>query len=553
MAIPQIPELTMNSSTTYTTEQLEGLLELIATVDDQLEDAILYKWPVDKTLALLLPHAFEALEASGVFVRTLDERAVPVDLRAPQNPPLTTLALTPEQLDALYTRVEEEGVWSQRLDAETLVLGYRLDVSTISLGAVLVFYRGEPSHPTPYLERRLQCWSEALDNYLAAVADARHKHIALQQISDALRTPILDDGIDQALRILSTYLPFQDLILTFQHDTPLELHTINYRVLIDQKDVLSSASRAVELDGALEDSVLATFRGENSALTERFSLATPRTSIDILDAHDRQIVGHISLHAAPEALTPFSLDLLDRFADYLRQRIVDFNKEWKHLSRNFPLGTVRALLRHERYHETFLSPQEHDVAIMYCDISGFTKLSEQILREPALIGKLINIWSSQVVEFIWQSGGVFDKMVGDCIIGLWGPPFHDRTPEQECLAALEAARQIQAYTRALPSHPDLPELHGADIDIGVATGLNYCSLFVGTFGPDDNFTGFSSGMNNTARLQGVATRDEILAMDSFVEVLGQPERFGPPQQAQVKNVAAPLVYHAFEQKRETGR
>ena len=533
----------------YTPDQLEGLLELIAAVDDQLEEAILYKWPVTRTLDKLLPHAIEALEAQSVLVRILDEESNMVDLQSPTDDTrLEGWGVSQDQLDTLCAQARQEGSAHLQIDPRTMMLGYRLDVSTTHLGTAIALYHGDRPHPVHYLARRLASWGEALDNYLAAVADARLKHTALQLISDALRTPLLDEGIDRAVAILSRYLPFRDLILTLQHDTPLELHTINYRVLRGQKTLLSSASRGVEFAPALESAVLDTFQGDNSALIHTFSLATPRTSVDILDAHDQQIVGHISLHADPEALTPFALDLLDRFADYLRQRIVDFNKEWKHLSRNFPLATVRALLRHERYHDTFLSPQEHDVAIMYCDISGFTRLSEQILREPALIGKLIDIWSSQVVEFIWQSGGVFDKMVGDCIIGLWGPPFYARSPAQECLAALEAARQIQAYTCALTSHPKLPELHGAPIELGVATGLHYCSLFVGTFGPDDNFTGFSSGMNNTARLQGVATCNEILAMGSFVDTLEQPERFGPPMQAQVKNVAAPLVYHAFLQQ-----
>ncbi|MBK6575900.1 MAG: hypothetical protein IPG17_06850 [Sandaracinaceae bacterium] len=89
---------------------------------------------------------------------------------------------------------------------------------------------------------------------------------------------------------------------------------------------------------------------------------------------------------------------------------------------------------------------------------------------------------------------------------------------------------------------ELPALAGMELPIGVATGLNYCRLFVGLFGPDEDYTGFSSGMNNTARLQGVATRDQILCMDAFVAALGDEARFGPEQRAQVKNVAEPLRY-----------
>ena len=256
------------------------------------------------------------------------------------------------------------------------------------------------------------------------------------------------------------------------------------------------------------------------------------------------IIGlRVSVGVEESGLTPFARDVLDRFTDYIRLRVVDFNQEWKRLSHHFPRAVVRRLLQQEDYVDSYLSPREREVAILYCDISGFTRLSEQILQEPALIGQLIDAWSARVVDFIWQSGGVFDKMVGDCIIGMWGPPLFELTPQQACQQAAHAARQIRDYTRALPSLPDVPALTGRhDLEVGVATGLNYCPLFVGTFGPDENYTGFSSGMNNTARLQGLATRDEILCMEAFARTLGAPEALGPMRSAAVKNVAEPLRF-----------
>lgn len=49
-------------------------------------------------------------------------------------------------------------------------------------------------------------------------------------------------------------------------------------------------------------------------------------------------------------------------------------------------------------------------------------------------------------------------------------------------------------------------------------------------------------MNNTARLQGVATRDQILCMDTVVAAVGEPGLFGEEHEAKVKNVAEPLRY-----------
>ena len=102
-----------------------------------------------------------------------------------------------------------------------------------------------------------------------------------------------------------------------------------------------------------------------------------------------------------------------------------------------------------------------------------------------------------------------------------------------------------SFTATLGESSGLPQLRDLEQPLGVATGLNYCPLFVGRFGPNDDYTGFSSGMNNAARLQGQARRDEILAMERFVEALGERSRFGERRTASVKNVEEPLAFHAL--------
>ncbi|HEU4535395.1 MAG TPA: hypothetical protein VFS00_14805, partial [Polyangiaceae bacterium] len=60
----------------------------------------------------------------------------------------------------------------------------------------------------------------------------------------------------------------------------------------------------------------------------------------------------------------------------------------------------------------------------------------------------------------------------------------------------------------------------------------------------DNYTGFSAGMNNAARLQAQAARDEILVMADAVAALppDAPFRFGEPREAAAKNVSLPLSF-----------
>jgi class 3 adenylate cyclase len=121
-------------------------------------------------------------------------------------------------------------------------------------------------------------------------------------------------------------------------------------------------------------------------------------------------------------------------------------------------------------------------------------------------------------------------------------PFFEMSPKEACTRAADAARRIRELTAAFNDGVEIPALSGIEPPVGVATGLNFGSLFVGRVGPNENYTGFGSAMNNAARLQGLARRDEILCMSSFVTAIAEPESFGEERSTQVKNVAEPLRY-----------
>ena len=83
----------------------------------------------------------------------------------------------------------------------------------------------------------------------------------------------------------------------------------------------------------------------------------------------------------------------------------------------------------------------------------------------------------------------------------------------------------------------------------MAIGVNLCPLAVGILGPNLDYTGFSSGMNATARLQSLATFRETFCMESVYQALAtRPEglprgmHFGDVLETYVKNVTRPLAH-----------
>jgi class 3 adenylate cyclase len=517
---------------------LEARLAMIEEADATLEEAQIARLPLSVTLERMLPVLLERLPAQGALVHTYGE-----DLALREFTSGASLDMKGAELKAAL-RGERRAV----LEAAGVTrVALALDVAGEDFGVIAArLPEGTGPEQASCALSLLECFAEVLDNYLAAISDARKKEVITRAIGAALREPILDDGIEQALSALAREVPYDDLLLVFRHQDADGGENLHYRIVQDGKLTHDSdAGDTLDVDDFIREHASAMIRGESRALLDRFGFDRFREEVLIDGVKDERILGRLIITSRAGELNTFDRDLLDRFADLLRQRIVDWSREFRHLSLCFSEAHTNRLLRTPNYRTALLEPRLEDVAVLFSDISGFTRVSEQVLREPALIGKLINTWGAQVVRILWEEGGVFDKMVGDCVIGLFGPPFYELDAAARCAAAARAAERIRDYTRALGAAEGLPQLENLDPPIGVATGLNYCPLFVGLFGPNEDFTGFSSGMNNTARLQGVATRDEILCMHSFVETMDRADAFGDERQAKVKNVAEPLRFRLY--------
>ncbi len=506
--------------------------------DSALEAALQQHLCLEVALQRVMPLICQHTGAQTVSLRTFNEDLQLQTYTYPPSAPTIT------DFEGIYAELSR-GQPDQRADQLTTVLGYPFDVAGENFGGAAILIPQTLDQAARHQAAALlKTWCENLDNHLASIAHARRKHQVTCAISDGLKEPVLDRGIHRAIEVLKTAINFDDLLLLYHHETELTGPILDYKIFKDKQLVFDSGPRKdPEVDAFMRAHAAQIIQGDTREVTARFKIPRFQEEVLINGVKHEQVVGRLLLANAQGEFCSFDRDILDRFSDFLRQRIVDFNRERRYLSHSFPPDIVYRMLSYEDYQQRFLDPQEHNVAIMFCDIAGFTRISEQILKTPALIGKLIDTWTSKAVEFIWETGGVFDKMVGDCIIGLWGPPFFDLDPETACRQATEAAYRIRDFTRSLAHAGSIPELAQLTTPLTVTTGLNFCPLFVGLFGPNDDFTGFSSGMNNTARLQGIAEPDEILCMDSFVRTLNEMDCFGERRIANAKNVARPLAFY----------
>jgi adenylate cyclase len=510
-------------------------------VDELVEESLQRRRTVPETLGVVLPVLAEATGASGALLRTYGDD---LSLAAHVWPAGFEL---PREAEVLERTAPGARGRTTLVDARGMLVAQPLDVAGEWFGQAALLLPADADADAA--QEILDAVCEELDDYLFGVRAARMKHQLVMRLGEALRHRVLGEGLRRAVAVLAEAVPFSRLLLAClpEEDADAELpHVQVFEGSRPAYDTMGGELTPPADAAAIRSEAAAWLSGLASPLLARFGFARGHEELLISGITQAVVVGKLVAGSTSGSFNTYDRELLAAFASFISQRVVDFGKEWRALAESFRSEDVAHLLQVGDYQARWLSPREAEVAILYADISGFTRLSEEVLQQPAAVAELVEAWSRDAVRLVWEHAGVFDKMVGDCVIALFGPPFYETTPGERLLRALRCARAIREMTRRLPQRLGLARLQGCGL--GVATGVNLCPLFVGTFGPNRNFTGFSRGMNNTARLQGCAARDEILVMSHAAARLTAGDgglRFGPEREARVKNVAEPLRFRAL--------
>ncbi|AMA58365.1 adenylate/guanylate cyclase domain-containing protein [Bradyrhizobium sp. CCGE-LA001] len=152
--------------------------------------------------------------------------------------------------------------------------------------------------------------------------------------------------------------------------------------------------------------------------------------------------------------------------------------------------------------EVAIDGQRRVMTIMFCDMSGFTSMSEGMT--PRGLVKVMNHYFTVMSGPIRSHRGVIDKYIGDAIMAYWGPPFieEDEPALFACYAAIDMADQVPALQKQLP---DLLGIRAmpvpCDLRIGIATG----EVLTGSIGSElmMSFTVMGDAVNLASRLEVV--------------------------------------------------
>lgn len=152
--------------------------------------------------------------------------------------------------------------------------------------------------------------------------------------------------------------------------------------------------------------------------------------------------------------------------------------------------------------EVAVDGERRVMTIMFCDMSGFTSMSEGMT--PRGLVKVMNHYFTVMSAPIRRNRGVIDKYIGDAIMSYWGPPFVEEGEQALLagLAAVEMADQVPALQKQLPDLLGIRAMPApCDLRIGIATG----EVLTGSIGSElmMSFTVMGDAVNLASRLEAV--------------------------------------------------
>jgi adenylate cyclase len=150
-----------------------------------------------------------------------------------------------------------------------------------------------------------------------------------------------------------------------------------------------------------------------------------------------------------------------------------------------------------------LTGERREVSVLFCDVRGFTPLSERLSPEEVVL--LLNDFYDLMIDATFRHEGTLDKFLGDAVMAVFGAPIahadHSARAIRTALVMREGVERLSARRIQEGKDP-------ITVGIGVSTG----EAVAGTVGTQDRmeYTVIGDSVNLAARLESVAKPMQVL-------------------------------------------
>ena len=204
---------------------------------------------------------------------------------------------------------------------------------------------------------------------------------------------------------------------------------------------------------------------------------------------------HGGIFSQNAAITTFSAIALIAIAWSMQRNLKDAtaHERSNHLLGRYFSPEVRDEIEKNKDKHDIDQEKEQQIAVLFTDISNFTKLSEGM--KPQEVLALLSEYQTKMVSAVFEHGGTVDKFIGDSVMATFGTPFSRGNDAQN---ALNCVRQMQVSMRDWEKERKERKLP----IVKHRVGLHFGGCFVGNVGSADRieYTVIGDTVNVASRI-----------------------------------------------------
>jgi len=385
------------------------------------------------------------------------------------------------------------------------------------VGAKTGFER-ELVKPVKELEEELILNREVRSDYENAIRDRESRYFyILYQIARALNsTNRLEELLDLSLELVFQVINAErGVILLKDNDERLKLCSARVKDRGKVEDLEIPVSRTIaeraikERAGIITSDAQYDPRFKSGASIVAYNIRSA-LCVPIWEREEIQGVIYLDNLMQSYAFNEDDLKLLTAIANQvalairqeeLQERMREEAIFRANLSRFHSPAVVNQMIEHLKQKKNLREQvSSREVTVLFCDICGFTGLSERI--GPETLAQILNDYFNVMSQIIFEHKGTVDKFIGDALMAIFGAPIsYGNDPELAVRASIAMLEKMEELRSGLE------ESQRFQVRIGINTG----TVVAGYFGSDQRieYTVLGDAVNVASRLQAMAPPGSI--------------------------------------------
>lgn len=190
-----------------------------------------------------------------------------------------------------------------------------------------------------------------------------------------------------------------------------------------------------------------------------------------------------------------------------------------------------------------LGGEMRNIAVLFCDIRGYSALAESMQNDPARLMSELNAHFEPLVGALKKRGAYADNYVGDLVMALFGAPISAGTfradSEASVYAALDFVRLVEERNTLRREKGEPPIEVGIGLHCGEAVVGN-----LGTLGPQSkiHYTAIGDAVNIASRVESTTRKYDVplLVTEEIVQATGDTFKWEFVDETVVKGRVAPV-------------